>query len=254
MKSIIQKILTVLVFFMLSLTHLQAQNYPEMIKVEGGEFLMGDNNLVGFRDEIPPHTVYVDGFSIGKTEVTVLQWKIYCTETNKQMPTAPDWGWTDSLPIANISWNEAVAYCDWLSAKLGKKYRLPTEAEWEYAAQGGKFSKGYKYSGGQWMDVLGWFTTNSDKKTHPVAQKRPNELGLYDMSGNVLEWTQDWGLRKYTSESVKNPKGKEKDTEKAVKGGAYNYASTVNRISYRFSWEPETKRVQIGLRVVCDEK
>lgn len=253
MKQNILKRLLGLAICFLSLNHLQAQKYPEMIKVEGGEFRMGDSQLVGFSDEIPPHTVFVDGFSIGKTEVTVLQWKTYCEETSKEMPKAPEWGWADDQPIVNVSWDEAVAYCNWLSSKLGKKYRLPTEAEWEYAAQGGKLSKGYKYSGGQWMDSLGWFVTNSDKKTHPVAQKRPNELGLFDMSGNALEWTQDWGLRKYTSESLRNPSGKENGTEKAVKGGAYNYAATVCRVPYRLSWEPETKRVSLGLRVVCTD-
>ena len=243
-------ILTSLLVFLMSLTKIIAQQIPEMVKVEGGEFKMGDSQLVGFNDEIPPHTVFVDGFSIGKTEITVKQWKDYCEATGKEMPKAPDWGWADDLPISNISWDEAVAYCEWLTKFTGKTYRLPTEAEWEYAAQGGKLTKGYKYSGGQWLDAVGWCNTNSDKKTHPVAQKRPNELGIFDMSGNVLEWTLDWGIERYSGENLRNPKGPEKGTDKVLKGGAYFYAPTVGRIAYRMSWEPDTKRYYFGFRVV----
>ncbi len=227
-----------------------SQDFPEMVKVEGGKFLMGDTHIVGFSDELPPQPVLLNGFHIGKTEVTVKQWRKYTEETSKEMPSEPGWGWADDLPIANISFDEATAYCNWLSEKTGKKYRLPTEAEWEYAAKGGKKGKGFKYSGGQWLDSVGWFSTNSSTKTHAVAQKKANELGLYDMSGNVMEWTQDWGTRPFTTSEVSNPTGNEKGTSIIVKGGAYSFASSINRISYRLSWPPTTKRMQLGLRVV----
>lgn len=230
-----------------------SQKLPEMIKIEGGLFLMGDTHLVGFSDELPPQPVTLGDFYIGKTEVTVEQWKAYCEETGKEMPSPPGWGWADRQPVANISWPEAVAYCNWLSEKTGKKYRLPTEAEWEYAAKGGKKSKGYKYSGSQWLDSVGWFNTNCGGKTQPVAQKKPNELGLYDMSGNVMEWTSDWGLRKYSSRAVNNPGGAESGRFKVVKGGAYSFATSINRIAYRLNWSPDTKRMQLGLRVVYSD-
>jgi formylglycine-generating enzyme len=253
MKEVFANSIAAMIFCLFGSTNLFAQQYPEMISVAGGEFIMGDQQLVGFSDEVPPHVVFVDNFKIGKTEVTVAQWKVYCADSAKEMPKAPDWGWIDNYPMSNISWNDAMAYCNWLSTKTGKHYRLPTEAEWEYAAQGGQYTKGYKYSGGQWLDSVGWFNSNSKEKPQPVAQKRPNELGLYDMSGNVIEWTMDWGIGTYTAAKTRNPKGEVKGTEKILKGGAYNYAATLSRISYRLSWEPDTIRMQFGLRMVCTD-
>ena len=143
------KLITLILLCSISLNRVIAQSYPEMIKVEGGSFEMGDVEGVGHRYEQPVHTVNLKTFSIAKTETTVLQWKTYCIATAHSMPQPPDWGWIDTHPVVNVSWHDAVEYCDWLSDKTGKLYRLPTEAEWEYAARGGKLSKGFKFSGGQ---------------------------------------------------------------------------------------------------------
>ncbi len=185
----------------------QTAHYPEMILVEGGTFTMGDSEMEGEANEQPAHEVTLKSFSMAKTETTVLQWKTYCSATGHKMPETPSWGWIDTHPIVNVSYDDAVAYCDWLSDKTGELYRLPTEAEWEYAARGGKQSKGYKYSGGQSIDMTGWYNGNSNKQTQAVAQKRPNELGLYDMSGNVWEWCKDWydWYGSYTAGAQTNP-------------------------------------------------
>lgn len=172
----------------------QAQRFPDMVKVEGGTFTMGSEEVREQKDTTatPLHQVTVKSFSIGKTEVTVAQWKAYCTATSTRMPVEPAWGWVDNHPIVNVSWDEAVAYCQWLSGQTGKNYRLPTEAEWEYAARGGNKSNGFIFAGGQAVYKYGWFEDNSNATSQPVAKKRPNELGLYDMSGNAWEWCHDW--------------------------------------------------------------
>lgn len=187
------KLVTLLFAALCGIANSYAQSYPEMIKVEGGTFTMGDSEMEGGETEQPTHEVTLKSFSIAKTETTVLQWKTYCSATGHKMPDeTPSWGWIDAHPIVNVNYDDAVAYCDWLSDKTGELYRLPTESEWEYAARGGKQSKGYKYSGGQSIDMTGWYDGNSNNQIQAVAQKRANELGIYDMSGNVLEWCKDW--------------------------------------------------------------
>ncbi|MCD8539034.1 MAG: formylglycine-generating enzyme family protein [Leadbetterella sp.] len=176
------------------------------------------------------------------------QWKAYCEETGKEMPSAPGWGWADQQPIANISWTEAVAYCSWLSRKTGKKYRLPTEAEWEYAAKGGKKSKGYKYSGSQWLDSVGWFNTNCGGKTHPVAQKKPNELGLYDMSGNVVEWCQDW-FGPYSPSPQSDPQGPGEGSNRVQRGGSWSVTPQLCSVSIRFIRVPALRNSNVGFRL-----
>lgn len=164
----------------------QAQTYPEMVQVEGGTIEMGYEYFIYNTDE-SVNTVTLKTFSIAKTETTVLQWKTYIQETGHKMPEEPSWGWNDNDPIVNLTWDDAENYCKWLSDKTGKLYRLPTEAEWQYAALGGNKSKGYTYSGSNDIDEVAWYEDNAEKRVHNVAQKRANELGLYDMSGNALE-------------------------------------------------------------------
>lgn len=137
-----------------------------MIKVKGGSFKMGDELGVGEKDELPVHSVTVKTFGIAKTETTVLQWKTYCNATGLPMPKVPQGGWVDHDPMVNISWEDAIAYCKWLSNKTGKQYRLPTEEEWEFAARGGKKSKGYQYSGGQNIESVAWNKNNSKNLVH----------------------------------------------------------------------------------------
>ncbi|SDA42225.1 Formylglycine-generating enzyme, required for sulfatase activity, contains SUMF1/FGE domain [Algoriphagus alkaliphilus] len=237
-----------LVFF----THMTyAQTLPEMILVEGGTFQMGDEWGLGDEDELV-HEVTLRSFSISKTEVTVGQYKRYCSESGVRMPNPPNWGWIDSHPMVNVSWFDAVNYADWLSEKTGKLYRLPTEAEWEYAARGGKHSAGYKYSGGQSLPLVGWFGDNADGKTHPVAQKRANEPGIYDMSGNVWEWCSDW-YGDYPSSAVSNPRGPSSGSDRVLRGGSWDGSAVYCRVSDRLYYDPSGRDGSGGFRVVLSQ-
>lgn len=246
------KLLFTFLAFLLALA-LQAQTLPEMVFVEGGTFQMGDEWGLGGTDEVPVHEVTLRSFSISKTEVTVGQYKRYCSETGVRMPDPPDWGWIDSHPMVNVSWFDAVNYADWLSGKTGKLYRLPTEAEWEYAARGGKNSAGYKYSGGQSFPLVGWDIHNSDDKTNPVGQKRPNELGIYDMSGNVWEWCSDWYEEDYPSSAVSNPRGPSSGSYRVLRGGSWDDPEVDCRVSYRNCTEPWDFYGSYGFRVVLSQ-
>ncbi len=233
--------------------NLYAQNFPEMVRVEGGTFLMGNKNNNGQADEIPAHSVRLSTYYIGKTEITVLQWKTFCEATGRKLPQAPVYGWEDDAPIVNINWFDATAYVNWLSTKTGNKYRIPTEAEWEFAARGGNSSKGFVYSGANDPNLVAWFSENSNNRSHPVGKKQPNELGLYDMTGNVWEWTNDV-YAAYDSTSVVNPKGASSGDILVFKGGGLMEPAMYIRITMRGQ---STNRNYIfrdlGLRVVCDD-
>jgi len=243
-------VIGVLVFASFISTH--AQTTPEMIKVEGGTFTMGDTEMEGEGDEQPAHSVTLKTFSMAKTETTVLQWKTFCTATGRKMPEPPSWGWIDTHPMVMVNWDDAVAYCDWLSEKMDADYRLPTEAEWEYAARGGKLSKGTKYSGGRSLDIAGWFDANSNSQTQAVATKNPNELGLYDMSGNVWEWCKDW-YGAYTAEAQTNPKGASSGTFRVLRGGGWDGTSAGCRVAFRTYRGPTYRYSRIGFRVVLSQ-
>jgi len=236
-------------------SHAQTTAYPEMVVVEGGTFEMGDEHGDGEADEQPVHSVTLKTFSIAKTETTVKQWKTYCQETGRSMPSdTPKEGWKDDHPMVYVNWHDAVAYCDWLSDKNGKLYRLPTEAEWEYAARGGKLSKGFKYSGGQSIDMTGWYDENAGGGTKPVAQKRANELGLYDMSGNVWEWCKDWWDEKYYATSPKeNPKGPATGSDRVLRGGGWSSSAARCRVADRYINGPAYRYSIIGFRVVLSQ-
>lgn len=236
----------------------QAQQYPEMIKVEGGSFEMGDLNGLGEVDEQSVHNVTLATFSIAKTETTVQQWKSFCKETGRKMPKLPDYESEDFLkddhPIVYVNWQDAVDYCNWLSNKTGKLYRLPTEAEWEYSARGGKLSKNFNYSGGQNLGMTGWYHDNSGVGTKPVAQKRPNELGIYDMSGNVSEWCSDWYDGKYYASSpATNPKGPISGYYRVLRGGSWDGSEISCRVSNRSLFAPTYPNSDWGFRVVLSK-
>ena len=217
-----------------------------MVKVEGGTFMMGATEEQGedaFDCEYPVHQVTLDSYHIGQTEVTQELW--YAV-----MGINPS-GHKSSLllPVENVSWDDCQIFINKLNELTGKAFRLPTEAEWEFAARGGRKSKGYKFSGSDTLDVVGWYNKNSSFTSHIVATKNANELLLYDMLGNVWEWCQDW-WDSYTDESQINPVGPETGEYRVHRGGAYNDTSRYCRVSQRASWRScSYKQINLGLRL-----
>ncbi|RBA28826.1 formylglycine-generating enzyme family protein [Flavobacterium tibetense] len=255
-----KKITLLLVVTTLSIVSLSAfktaLQMNRMVRVEGGTYKMGskDSDKTADNDEQKEHDVTIKTFEISKFEVTVWEWKQYTKANKFKMPLKPEWGWQDNYPINGITWEEAIAYCNWLSKKeklqpvyskqgpnyvcnfKANGYRLPTEAEWEFAAKGGVKSKGYKFSGGNNANEVAWHKAISKNSPHTVGTKLPNELGLYDMSGNVWEWCWDWYNKDYYKiEKGDNPKGPEMGERRTVRGGSWdsqvNYLRPANRIS-----------------------
>jgi formylglycine-generating enzyme len=219
--------------------------YHEGVLVEGGTFQMGSTS--GNPSEQPVHTVTVGSFYLDPTEVTVAKYRAFCTATGRSMPIAPSWGWSDDNPVVNVSWNDATEYAKW----AGK--RLPTEAEWEYAARGGNQSYGYTYSGSNSIDPVAWYIGNSGSRTHAVGTKTPNELGLYDMSGNAFEWCSDYYDGGYYSASPSvNPKGPSTGTNRALRSGAWLNVAVGCRVASRNWAGPTDKAEHMGFRCVRD--
>ena len=159
-----------------------------MIPVTGGTFMMGGTLMEmahASDDEYPAHQVTLDSFMIGETEVTQELWTAVMGKNPSHYRNV------DFLPVDHVSWDDCQEFLEKLNELTGKSFRLPTEAEWEFAARGGNLSKGYKFSGSDFIDEVAWYEYNGDEQTHPVAMMKPNELGLYDMTGNVWEWCQD---------------------------------------------------------------
>ena len=168
-----------------------AELVNNMVYVAGGTFQMGDWSS-GVLNEVPAHNVTLSSFYIGKYEVTQEQWQAV-------MGSNPSYFKGAKRPVENVSWGDCQVFIRRLNLLTGKKFRLPTEAEWEYAARGGNKSRGYTCSGSNTIGVVAWSLSNSNDKTHEVATKAPNELGIYDMSGNVWEWCEDWYSSSYYS-------------------------------------------------------
>lgn len=216
----------------------------EMVFVEGGTFQMGSNS--GGSDEKPVHTVRVNGFYIGKYEVTQKQWR-------EVMGANPShFSGCDNCPVESVSWNDVQEFIRKLNAKTGMNYRLPTEAEWEYTARGGNKGKGYKYSGSNKVGDVAWYGENSGKKTHPVGLRQSNELGIYDMSGNVWEWCSDWYSDiYYKTTPVDNPKGPYTGTYKVLRGGSWNGSGSNCRTADRYRYFPGLRNY-FGFRLAQD--
>lgn len=225
----------------------------ELVWVEGGEFTMGSNTGVSqshhYDANRPEHTVTVGDFCIGRTEVTQAQWKSVMGD-NPSTFTG-----NDSLPVEQVSWTAAQQFVTLLSQMTGRRFRLPTEAEWEYAARGGRLSRRFQFPGchrGQ-LERNAWFCINSDRTTHKVAQLAPNELGLYDMGGNVAEWCGDW-MEPYGSEPQLNPRGGRTGSSRVLRGGHYNSVSAACSVFDRSWYVPSATSEYFGLRVVLDEQ
>ena len=158
----------------------------------------------------------------------------------------------DNLPVENVSWKDCQKFLSKLNNTTGKSFRLPTEAEWEYAARGGKKSRGYQYNGSNNLSDVAWYDDNSGKKTHAVGTKQPNELGIYDMSGNVWEWCQD-RYGKYSSSSQVNPTGANSGSDRVLRGGSWYNTARLCRSSCRFSSAPDDRNGRLGLRLILSE-
>ncbi|HZY38733.1 MAG TPA: formylglycine-generating enzyme family protein [Mucilaginibacter sp.] len=215
----------------------------QMVRVAGGSFEMGNKN--GRKDEKPPHQVEISSFEIGKFEVTQAQWKAIMGDNPSVHPNC------DDCPVENVTWDMVQTYINKLNAKSGKHYRLPTEAEWEYAARGGINHSGFNYSGSANLGMVAWYSMNSDNKTHQVGQKQPNELGIFDMTGNVWEWCQDWYSETYYKHSTsKDPKGPESGTTRVLRGGSIGENPDISTVSYRVSRTPGSAQGNFGFRLV----
>jgi formylglycine-generating enzyme required for sulfatase activity len=250
-----------------------------MVLVRGGTFTMGCTSEQGSEcesDEKTSHQVTLRDFYLGQYEVTVREFKAFIDATNYRTDAEKEgnsyiwdgskWEKKDGVnwrhdisgnlrsssdynhPLIHVSWNDAVAYCEWLAGKTGKKYRLPTEAEWEYAARGGLQSKHYKYAGSDELGDVAWYNENSGMKTHPVGGKRPNELGIYDMSGNVWEWCQDW-YGDYSSASQTNPSGASTGSYRVDRGSSWIDTARYCRVSAREGSAPARRYYGLGFRL-----
>lgn len=226
---------------------------PEVIFVQGGTFSMGSNSG-GFHEK-PEHSVTVSSFSIGKYPVTVGQYKKFCESTGRQMPEdTPSWGWNNSHPMVLVNYNDAVAYCNWLGEEYGGDWRLPTEAEWEYAAKGGNKSNGYTYSGSNDLETVGWFRDNAGGQTNRVGRKKANELGIYDMSGNVWEWCRDmYDSYYYANSPENNPRGPATGSTRVMRGGSFYSRSSGCRVVTRDDFTPDRLGHYLGFRVVLSQ-
>jgi formylglycine-generating enzyme required for sulfatase activity len=194
-------------------------------------------------DERPVHQVTVSSFRIGKYEITQGQWKAVMGNNPAYFSKG------DNYPVENVSWEDAQEFIRQLNIKTGKNYRLPTEAEWEYAARGGNRSQGYKFSGSNNVNNVAWNAGNSGESTHPVGTKSPNELGIYDMSGNVWEWCGDWSAP-YSASAQTNPTGASSGSYRVLRGGCWRVGASDCRVSFRYDINRTDRYYSLGLRVV----
>jgi formylglycine-generating enzyme required for sulfatase activity len=248
----------------------------EFVRVKGGCYQMGDTFGDGDSDEKPVHEVCVGDFYIGKYDVTVGDFRKfvngtgYSTEAEKgdgcyawtgskwEKDSSKNWknpGFSqeDRNPVVCVTWNDAKAYAEWMQTKSGKTVRLPTEAEWEYAARSG--GKSEKYAGGNDIDSVAWYYGNSGNMTHPVGTKSPNGLGLYDMSGNVWQWTDDWYGDKYYSESPRNnPAGPNSGQYRVLRGGSWVNTPVNVRAASRGRGVPAGRTLDLGFRLALSAR
>jgi formylglycine-generating enzyme required for sulfatase activity len=234
----------------------------EMVYVKGGTFTMGCTDEQGsdcYEGEKPAHQVTLNSFYIGKYEVTTKEWNNVMSDNSNN---------GGNVPVDGVRWNDIVGtsgstqvingityysngFIYKLNKKTGKKYRLPTEAEWEYAARGGAISKGYKYSGSNTADNVAWYFRSSDYSdfySHIVGSKQANELGIYDMSGNVWEWCSDW-YGDYSSTAQFNPVGPALGYCRVVRGGCFNDFVGYARVSSRNNYAPDVFHCGMGFRL-----
>ncbi len=279
------KKISVLILALFSMIFSSELNLKNMVLVNGGSFEVESNN---YSDAKPVHTTRVNSFYIGKYEVTVKEFKKFIDATDYKTDAEKNgysWVYNESWkrwekkdgvtwkcnakgntrssleynhPAIHVSWNDAASYCKWLSRQTGENYRLPTEIEWDYAAHGGKKSRNYKYSGSDSIDEVAWYWENSinsdngisqGRGTYPVGQKKPNELGLYDMSGNVWEWCED-----FYDDAYPSSRSKANDTMvssyRVVRGGSWNGDAQSSLVTSRYLGDPQSSDCHRGFRIV----
>jgi formylglycine-generating enzyme required for sulfatase activity len=219
-----------------------------MVYVSGGTFTMGGTSEQGSDaeyNEKPTHSVTLSSYYICKYEVTQALWRAV-------MGSNPSNFKGNNLPVERVSWDDCQTFINRLNSYTGRNFRLPTEAEWEFAARGGNYSRRYKYSGSKHIGDVAWYDGNSGYRTHPVGTKRPNELGLYDMSGNVWEWCSDW-WGSYSSYSQSNPTGPNSGSGRVWHGGSWGTFATHCRSSFRSCNAPGFSSCHLGLRLVLSQ-
>ena len=213
-----------------------------MVYVSGGTFIMGGDDS---SDQMPTHSVTLSSYYICKYEVTQALWRAV-------MGSNPSNFKGNNLPVENVSWYDCQTFIKRLNSYTGRNFRLPTEAEWEFAARGGNYSRHYKYSGSNYIGDVAWYDDNSGNRTHPVGTKQPNELGLYDMSGNVWEWCSDW-YGSYSSYSQSDPTGANSGSYRVERGGSWYGYARYCRSSDRGSDSPGGSDYGLGLRLVLSQ-
>ena len=213
-----------------------------MVYVSGGTFIMGGDES---SDQTPTHSVTLSSYYICKYEVTQALWRAV-------MGSNPSKFKGDNLPVEQVSWNDCQTFINRLNSYTGRNFRLPTEAEWEFAARGGNYSRHYKYSGSNYINDVAWYGDNSGDRTHPVGTKQANELGLYDMSGNVWEWCSDW-YGSYSSYSQTDPIGPNNGSNRMDRGGCWGNFAKRCRPAYRSYGTPGYRDHGRGLRLVLSQ-
>ena len=247
--------------------------FINMVFVQGGEFDMG--SIYGETDEQPIHSLIVNDFEISSTEVTVAQFREFVVNTNYKTEAEKEgWSWifdeewkkkngytwelnskgdpaADFDPVRYVSWYDCLNFTEWLSERNGGKFRLPTEAEWEYAARGGVHKSNHSFSGSDIAPNVGWFKSNSEGEVRRVSIQKANELNLHDMSGNVWEWCSDWYSEKYYLRSpYANPKGPSIGEFRVIRGGSWNNNEESGRVTNRHKYRPLDRDNLTGFRVV----
>ena len=213
-----------------------------MVYVSGGTFIMGGDES---SDQTPTHSVTLNSYYICKYEVTQALWRAV-------MGSNPSKFKGDNLPVEQVSWNDCQTFINRLNNYTGRNFRLPTEAEWEFAARGGNYSRHYKYSGSNYISDVAWYCDNSGNRTHPVGTKQANELGLYDMSGNVWEWCSD-RYGSYSSYSQSNPTGATSGFGRVERGGNWCGLARYCCSSHRSYYAPGNSFDDLGLRLVLSQ-
>ncbi len=257
-----------ILFFLLLFGTISAQNkVPETVFTEGGSYGMGIGESKYF-DEFPVHNVTVNDFYIGKYEVTIEEFTGFCRTAGLDLPEGDP-----KMPVTKVSWTEACMYCNWLSRlerldkcykiirdtksnrtkiifdKTANGYRLPTEAEWEYAARGGINRKHYAFSGSNNADEVAWYA-GTGKMLHPVGEKKANSIGIYDMSGNAQEWVFDiYNKDFYKHSPANNPINEKGGINRVSRGGSFNSTEEGLRISKRYYNNPDLKAENTGFRI-----